>query len=60
MRYEYPLDWAIEQDIEILDPDGWRFGCGDLKPRSFYDFITESEFNDRANASTQQQSKKVS
>lgn len=49
-----PEEWADEQHILILDPDGWRKGnmFNDGEPKNFREPITEIEFIGRLSEST--------
>lgn len=47
-----PDEWAEEMNFEVIDPDGWRWKCGDLEPRPYSEEITRKEFNVRAIRST--------
>ena len=47
-----PDEWAEEMGFEIIDPDGWRWKCGELEPRPYSEEISRKEFNVRAIRST--------
>lgn len=47
-----PDEWCEQLGFKILDPDGWRWDFGDIKPRTYEDPIGRHEFEQRAMRST--------